>query len=64
MERSEEERKEFMRRAEETKHILNEIEILKEQVLQQADSTSSPAIIGHCLVWIHSMNLMLDRTQT
>ena len=47
MERSEEERKEFLRRAEETQHILKEIEILKEQVMQQSDSTSSPAIIGH-----------------
>ena len=45
--RSEEERKEFMRRAEETQHILKEIEILKEQVMQQPDPTSSPAIIGH-----------------
>ena len=47
MERSEEERKEFLRRAEETQHILKEIEILKEQVMQQSDSTSSSAIIGH-----------------
>ena len=47
MVRSEEERKEFMRRAEETQHILKEIEILKEQVLQQPDSTSNSAIIGH-----------------
>jgi len=46
MVRSEEERKEFMRRAEETQHILKEIEILKEQVLQQPDSTSNSAIIG------------------
>ena len=47
MVRSEEERKEFMRRAEENQHILKEIEILKEQVLQQPDSTSNSAIIGH-----------------
>ena len=47
MERSEEERKEFIRRAEETQHILKEIEILKEQVLQKPDLTSNSAIIGH-----------------
>jgi len=72
MERSEEERKEFMRRAEETKHILNEIEILKEQVLQQADSTSSPAIIGQlgeewveeCLQKAFPTNTSISRTNS
>merc|ERR1719458_1100726 len=72
MERSEEERKEFMRRAEETKHILNEIEILKEQVLQQADSTSSSAIIGQlgeewveeCLQKAFPTNTSISRTNS
>ena len=47
MKRSEEEQMELMRRAEETQHILEEIEILKEQVMQQPNATSNPAIIGH-----------------
>ena len=46
MVRSEEERKEFMRKAEETQHILKEIEILKEQVTQQPDVTAHPTSIG------------------
>ena len=47
MKRSEEEQMELMRRTEETQHILEEIEILKEQVMQQPNATSNPAIIGH-----------------
>ena len=47
MKRSEEEQMELMRRSEETEHILEEIETLKEQVLQQPNATSNPAIIGH-----------------
>jgi len=46
MKRSDEEQMELMRRAEETQHILDEIEILKEQVMQQPNATSNPAIIG------------------
>ena len=47
MKRSEEEQTELMRRTEETQHILEEIEILKEQVMQQPSATSNSAIIGH-----------------
>ena len=46
MQRSLEEKRELMQRAEETKHILNEIEILKEQVMHQPDLTVHPKFIG------------------
>ena len=46
MQRSLEEKRELMQRAEETKHILKEIEILKEQVTQQPDVTAHPTSIG------------------
>ena len=46
MQRSLEEKRELMQRAEETKHILKEIEILKEQVTQPPDVTAHPAFIG------------------
>ena len=46
MQRSLEEKRELMQRAEETKHILKEIEILKEQVTQQPDVTAHPISIG------------------
>ena len=46
MQRSLEEKRELMQRAEETKHILKEIELLKEQVTQQPDVTVHPKFIG------------------
>ena len=46
MQRSLEEKRELMQRAEETKHILKEIELLKEQVMQQPDLTVHPKFIG------------------
>ena len=46
MQRSLEEKRELMQRAEETKHILKEIEILKEQVTQPPDVTAHPTSIG------------------
>ena len=46
MQRSLEEKRELMQRAEETKHILKEIELLKEQVMQQPDVTVHPKFIG------------------
>ena len=46
MQRSLEEKRELMQRAEETKHILKEIELLKEQVMQQPDLIFHPKFIG------------------
>ena len=46
MQRSLEEKRELMQRAEETKHILKEIELLKDQVTQQSDVTVHPKFIG------------------
>ena len=46
MQRSLGEKRELMQRAEETQHILKEIEILKEQVTQQPDVTAHPTFIG------------------
>ena len=46
VQRSLEEKRELMQRAEETKHILKEIEILKEQVTQPPDVTAHPKFIG------------------
>ena len=46
MQRSLEEKRELVQRAEETKHILKEIELLKEQVMQQPDLTVHPKFIG------------------